>query len=167
MKRNILLLGVAALIGFGGCASTSMTSFTDPSYRSTSFSRLLVIANLSDLQWRQRLERRLVQEFRENGIFAMEGMNLFPPTRDLTDQEKIDLLIQNQIDSYIVVGVGEIGTQQVYIPQTGSSTKTEGSVSVYGNIATYREKSKTTAYGGYTVSKPWAQFDAKLFDVTK
>lgn len=166
MKTKILLLGVAALIGFGGCASTSMTSFTDPSYRTTTFSRILVIANLSDLQWRQRIESRLVQEFRENGIFAMEGMNLFPPTRDLTDQEKIDLLVQNRIDSYIVVDVGETGTQQVYIPQTGSSTKTEGTVSIYGNTATYREKSKTTTYGGYTVSIPWAKFDAKLFDVS-
>lgn len=166
MKSTILLISVAALIGFGGCASTSMTSFTDPGYRTTTFSRILVVANLSDLQWRQTIESRLVQEFRENGIFAMEGMSLFPPTRDLTDQEKIDLLVQNKIDSYIVVDVGETGTQQVYIPQTGSSTKTEGSVTVYDNTATYHEESRTTTYGGYTVSKPWAQFGAKLFDVS-
>jgi hypothetical protein len=96
----------------------------------------------------------------------MEGMNLFPPTRTLTDEQKIDLLLQNNIDSYIVVGVGETGTQQVYIPQTGSSTKTKGSVNVYGNTGTYQEKSTTTTYGGYTVSKPWVQFDAKFFDVS-
>lgn len=39
-------------------------------------------------------------------------------------------------------------------------------MSVYGNRATYHEKSKTTTYGGYTITKPWAQFDAKLFDVS-
>jgi hypothetical protein len=166
MKFRIVLFGVAALIGLAGCASTSMTSFTDPSYRATSFSRILVVANISDLQSRQRLESRLVEEFRSQGIFAMEGMNLFPPTRTLTDEQKIDLLVQNNIDSYIVVGVGETGTQQVYIPQTGSSTKTKGSVNVYGNTGTYQEKSTTTTYGGYTVSKPWVQFDAKFFDVS-
>ena len=166
MKTIILLLGVAALIGFSGCASTNITSFTDPDYKSTNFTRVLVITNLSDLQWRQQIESQLVQEFRDNGIFAMEGINLFPATREFTDQEKIDLLIQNKIDSYILIDVGETGTQQVYIPQTGSSTKTEGSVSVYGNTTTYREKTKTTNYGGYTVSKPWAKFDTKLYDVS-
>lgn len=166
MNTKFALVCIAALFGFGGCASTSMTSFTDPAYRATNFSRVLVVVNLSDLQWRQRIESRMVEEFRDKGIFALEGMNLFPPTRDLTDEQKVDLLLQNGIDSYLVIGVGETGTQQVYIPQTGSSTKKEGNVSVYGNTATYREKSTTTTYGGYTVSKPWANFDAKLFDVS-
>ncbi len=166
MKTKILFLGVVALLGFSGCASTSMTSFTDPGYRTTTFTRILVVANLSDLQWRKRIESRLVDEFLWNGVFAMEGMNLFPPTRELTDQEKIDLLVQNKIDAYIVIGVRETGTQEVYIPETGSSTQTEGSVSVYGNTATYREKSRTTKYGGYTVSKGWAEFDVKLYDVS-
>ena len=166
MKHQFtVFIGVAAFIGFTGCAWTSMTSFTDPSYRSTSFARILVVANVSNLQSRQRIESRLVQEFRDEGVFAMEGTNLFPPTRTLSDEQKVQLLRDNHIDSYIVIDVGETGTQQVYIPQTGSSTNTKGNVSVYGNTATYQEKSTTTTYGGYTVSKPWANFNAKLFDV--
>ncbi|MBN1397199.1 MAG: hypothetical protein JXA06_04120 [Bacteroidetes bacterium] len=166
MKIIILILYTSLLIGFFGCASTNITSFIDPDYKTTNFTRVLIIANLSDLQWRQQIESRLVQEFRDNGIFALEGINLFPPTREFTEQEKIDLLIQNKIDSYILIDVGETGTEQVYIPQTGSSTKTEGSVSVHGKTTTYSEETRTTNYGGYTVSKPWAKFDAKLFDVS-
>lgn len=167
MKKLItscVLLIVSTLIG--GCAHTSMTSYIDPSYRASSFKRVLVIANISDLQWRQKVESRLVEAFRDQGIFAMESLDLFPPTRNLSDEQKVKLLLQNHIDSYIVVSVGDAGAQQVYIPPTGSSTKTSGSVSVYGDNATYQEKSTTTTYGGYTVSKPWAQFDAKLFDAS-
>ncbi len=166
MKTQIIVFAIVVLTGLAGCASTDMTSFKDPSYASTSFDRILVVANLSNLDWRQQIESRLVQEFQEKGIFAMKGMDLFPPTRTLTDDQKISLLTENKIDSYILIDVGETGTQQVYIPQTGSSTKTEGNVNVSGNTATYREKSTTTTYGGYTVSKPWAQFEAKVFDVS-
>jgi hypothetical protein len=167
MKQGINLCAAITLILFSGCASTSMTSFTDPAYRGTTFKRVLVVANVSDLEWRQKIETRIVQEFRSEGIYAMEGINLFPPTRAFTDSQKVELLVQNNIDSYIVIGVGESGIQQVYIPQTGSSTKTEGRVDVYGNTATYEEKSTTRTYGGYNVSKPWAHFDAKLYDVSR
>lgn len=93
-------------------------------------------------------------------------MNLFPPTRDLTYQEKTDLLVQKNIDAYIIVEVGETGIEEVYIPKTGSSTKSEGTVSVHGNTATYRGESRTTEYGGYNVYKPWAEFSVKFFDVS-
>lgn len=150
-----------------GCASTKITTFTDPAYRSGSaFGRILVVAEISDLKWRQKMESRFVGEFGVRGIFAIEGINLFPPTRELSDQEKIDLLLENQIDAFVLIDVGDAGVKQVYIPETGSSTQTKGTVSVYGNTATYRERKTTTTYGGYTLSKPWAQFQARLYNVS-
>ena len=166
MKQIALIAGVAAFSILSGCASTNITSFTDPDYRATHFSRILVVANVADLEWRNRIESRLVQELTKQGAFAIKGIELFPPTRDLDDEEKINRLLHNRIDSYITIDVGETGTQEVYIPQTSSTTKTTGSVNVTGSSATYREKSRTTTSGGYTVSKPWAKFTTKLFDVS-
>jgi len=52
------------------------------------------------------------------------------------------------------------------MPVTSTSTKTEGNVNVYGNNAKYKEKSKTTYQGGQTYSKPWADYEANLYDVS-
>jgi hypothetical protein len=53
-----------------------------------------------------------------------------------------------------------------YVPQTSSTTKTKGNVNVYGNTATYKKKSTTTYEGGYTLKKPWAEFETRLYDVS-
>jgi hypothetical protein len=84
----------------------------------------------------------------------------------LTNEEKVSLLIENKIDAYISVLVGESGIEEVYVPPTSSTTKTKGNVTILGNTATYEEKSKTTYQGGYTFSKPWAEFETKLYDVS-
>jgi len=151
---------------FVGCASTRMTSFKDPDYQKTEFKRILVVANTSDLEDRQKLESKMVEEFSDIGVFALESYRLFPPTRDLSDEEKVELLLKNNIDAFISISVGESGVSEVYVPQTSSTTKTKGNVTVYGNRATYKEKSTTTYQGGYTLKKPWAEFETQLYDVS-
>lgn len=166
MKLKIVLFVIVALLTLEGCASTTITSFKDPQYKTTTFNRILVIANFSNLQRRWRVETQLVKEFQRIGVFAIEYLNLFPPTRDYTDEEKINQLVNNNIDSFIMIDAGESGVSQVYIPQIGSYTTKTGKVNIYGNAATYDEKSTTTNYGGYVISKPWAHFNAKLFNAS-
>ena len=148
------------------CASTRMTSFKDPDYQKAEFKRILVVANTNDLEDRQKLESKMVEEFSNIGVFALESFRLFPPTRELTDEDKVELLLKNDIDAFISISVGESGVREVYVPQTSSTTKTKGNVSVYGNTATYKEKSTTTYQGGYTLNKPWAEFETQLYDVS-
>lgn len=164
IKYSFLLIYVLA--NLYGCASTNMTSFTDPDFQSIKFKRILVVANVADLQWRQTIESRMVEAFRPVDVEAFESLRLFPPTRNFTNEEKIDLLNRYKIDGYITINVGESGVQSVYVPPTGSTTKTKGEVTVTGNRAQYEGKSTTTNYGGYTLNKPWAQFQTKLFDVS-
>ena len=162
--KKIFLASIVVLCV--GCASTQMTSFKDPDYEGSVFKRILVIVNTSDLEKQLYFETRMTKVFNGAGIFAKEGFKLFPPTRNMVATEKIELLKRDSIDAYISVYVGESGIEQIYIPPTGTSTKTEGSATVSGNQITYEEKSKTTVIGGYTISKPWAEFYAKLMDVS-
>lgn len=163
IKNSISLFIVFLLVG---CASTRMTSFKDPDYQKAEFKRILIVANTNDLEDRQRLESKMVEVFSEVGVFALESFKLFPPTRELSDEDKVDLLLKNNIDAFISISVGESGVSEVYVPQTSSTTKTEGNVNVYGNTASYKQKSKTTYQGGYTLNKPWAEFEIKLYDVS-
>jgi len=155
-----------AIVLLAGCATTKMTSFKDPAFQSISFKRILVVANTSDLEWRRKIETRMVKSFQDIGVFAIEGVQLFPPTREPTADEKVDILIKNKVDAYVSVSVGESGVKEEYVPSTESTTKTKGSVRVSGDRADYAEKSTTKVDGGYTLSKPWAGFQTKLFDVS-
>ena len=148
------------------CASTKLTSFKDPEYDSANFKRILVVVNTSDLEKKLQLESAMVKALKETGIYAIEGFNLFPPTREFTDEEMVARLIENKIDAYISVLVGESGIEEVYVPPTSSTTQTKGNISVLGNTATYEEKTRTTYQGGYTLDKPWAEFETKLYDVS-
>lgn len=163
IKYSISLFMILFLVS---CASTRMTSFKDPDYQKAEFKRILVVANTNDLEDRQKLESKMVEAFSEIGVFAMESFRLFPPTRELNDEDKVELLLKNDIDAFISISVGESGVDEVYVPQTSSTTKTKGEVNVYGNTARYKEKSTTTYQGGYTLNKPWAEFETKLFDVS-
>lgn len=166
MKIYDKILLIFLTFYLSNCASTKLTSFKDPDYKSANFKRILVVVNTYDLEKRLQLETAMVKAFEGTGIYALEGFNLFPPTRVLSDEEKVSLLIENNIDAYISVLVGESGIEEIYVPPTSSTTKTKGNVSVLGNTATYEEKSKTTYQGGYTLSKPWAEFETKLYDVS-
>ncbi|GMU97207.1 hypothetical protein [Ignavibacterium album] len=166
MKLLHFSINLFLTVLFVGCASTRITSFKDPDYQKAEFRKILIVANTNDLEDRQRLESKMVEAFSEVGVFALESYKLFPPTRELTDQDKVDLLIKNNIDAFIAISVGESGVSEVYIPQTSSTTKTTGNVNVYGNTASYRQKSTTTYQGGYTLNKPWAEFQTKLYDVS-
>jgi len=166
MKIFNYIFTTLSLIILVGCASTRMTSFTDPDYQKAEFKRILVVANTNDLEDRQKLESKMVEEFSNIGVFALESFRLFPPTRELTDEDKVELLLKNDIDAFISISVGESGVREVYVPQTSSTTKTKGNVNVYGNTATYKEKSTTTYQGGYTLNKPWAEFETQLYDVS-
>lgn len=166
MKNLNILFITITLALLISCASTKITSFKDPDYTKADFKRILIVANTNDLEDRQKLENRMVEAFNDAGIYAIESYKLFPPTRELSDEEKVELIIRENIDSFISIDVGESGVTETYVPQTGSTTKTEGEASVYGNKVKYKEKSKTTYQGGYTMSKPWADFETILYDVS-
>lgn len=103
---------ILSLIFFVSCASTRMTSFKDPDYHIVKFKRILVVANTNDLEDRQKLESKMVEEFSDIGVFALECFRLFPPTRELTDEYKVEILLKNDIDAFISISVGESGVSE-------------------------------------------------------
>ncbi|MDR3625561.1 MAG: hypothetical protein P4L45_01935 [Ignavibacteriaceae bacterium] len=158
--KNILLssflLGMFFL--FTGCASTSITSFTDPDYRAVQFKNILTVANTNKLSDRLSLENRIVEVMATNGIKAIPSYSIFPPTREFTDNQKKDLMLDNKIDGCLIINFGEQGVQEISIPITGSTSQTK----ITGNSIT----TSTQYIGGQTFNKPYAEFELKLYDVS-
>jgi hypothetical protein len=156
---SYFLVGIFTLIT--GCASTSITSFTDPDYKAVQFKYILVAVNTNKLGDRLNMENRIVEVFSSNGIKSIPSYSIFPPTRQFNDSMKKSLMIESNIDGCMMVYFGESGIEQVQIPVIGSKTK--GSVTYNSQGADY--KSETTYIGGQILDKPYAEFDIKLFDV--
>jgi hypothetical protein len=165
MTKTASSILIALSVGIFGCSTTNTTirSFTDPAYRSTRFGRVLILAQMPDLEWRGLVESSLVAALRNQGVSAIEGMELIPPTRTLTDVDKMEILRRNHVDSYLVINVGAL-ERQIYVPPTGSpSTPTSGGSSKTGQT---QDKRAGTATAGHTEPGPWALFNVKLYDVS-
>lgn len=150
-----------------GCESTRVwtTAFKDPAFSGRSFSNPAVYANTADLQWRHDLEKTLVAEMDKHGIPAKATFELIPPTRSLSPEERMQVLLEHGIDALVVIEFGESGVEHEYMPLTGTTTETSGTVSTYGNTGTYQGTSYTTVHGGYDISKPWAKMSTHVLDV--
>lgn len=166
--RRVRIFSVVAgvLLFLSGCASTSVTAYKDPNFASKTYESLAIYANTENLEWRQSLEQTMVAEINKRGGYAVPSMSLIPPTRDYEPGEAARILFrENNIGGLITIKVGDSGVQQQWIPQTGSTTTSSGTVSTYGNTGTYSGTSSTTYQGGYNVNKPWAKMSTELIDL--
>ena len=152
---DTFLLGI--FIWLTGCASTSITSYTDPDYRAVQFKNILVVANTNKLGDRLGMENRIVEVLETNGIKSIPSYSILPPTREFSDSQKIKLMLDNKVDGCIMINFGEKGVQEYSIPILGSNSQTQFN----GNTIT----TSTKYIGGETFSKPYAEFEIKLYDV--
>lgn len=159
----LLALAVLSFV-LSGCTKTRLTKVHDPDYVGRTFATPVVVAETSDLRMRQLLEDALANELTHRGISVRTSLQLLPPTRDYTAEERLAVLRQAGVDSVIVVA-GESGVTEVYVPVTGSTTNTSGTVQTYGNQATFQAHSNTTYQGGYYVQKPWAKVTTTVIDL--
>jgi len=157
MGLIVLILGFAM---FAACAATSVRSQTDPQVAGRTFHKIMVLVNFSDLGMRQDAERQFRTTLAVSRVEAVPSSELLFPGRDYSVEEIKKMLADAGIEAVLVVGPAGSGTTASWIPQTKT---TEASATVSGN--TVRGQATSRTYGGYAVQKPWAQFDASLFDV--
>lgn len=163
MKTFISILVAFVLIG---CASTKLTSFVDPDFTNTTYKEILIFYPSSDLDEKKEVEEIYKESFAEYGITTLSSIELFPPTRNLTVDNMIEIMKEKEIDAVLFVEFTDAWTDETYIPETQTTTK-KGNVNVFGNTATYKEKSTTYTSGGYNISKPRVQFVTRLVDIEK
>ncbi len=147
----------AAFLSFN-CASTEITSYVDPDYKQTKFTKILVTADTDKLDFRFKIEKTLSSALIESGTAASASYEFFPPTRVITDSAYTAVLAANHFDGSLIISVGEKGVETTQNPIVAS--KTTGTVSANGVVDT-----KTTYLGGDIVNKPFAEFGLKLLDV--
>jgi hypothetical protein len=126
-----------------GCASTSTTSYRDPAFTTAAFGKVAVLASGVQLDERIELENRLVGALRNKHVAAESALRLFPPTRQLSEEEMSNAL---RADGYDAV---------LYVQRIEAGSKTEPSwAQVLGGSSAYA-----------TAEHPYASFDSSLVDL--
>ncbi len=100
----------------------------------------------------------------DSGATAPPGLTRFVPShtvlfpgRDFSSEQVVQVMRQYGIEATLVITPGEVGSTQSYVPPTYTTSCTGYNIN-YGcaQITTF-------STGGFSYSKPWAQFSARLF----
>lgn len=144
-----------------------MTSFVDPAYRQDqSFSSVAVFAPGARLDERTAIETAAADAFASHQVRAVRGIDLIPPTREMTEEEWANQVIGSGVDTVLFIAKGEHGISQAYVPQTYYPGATTGTAQTLGGTTVYNfNQSPGFTTGGFTVSKPHAAYRAILIDV--
>ncbi|HPB04418.1 MAG TPA: hypothetical protein PLH00_06250, partial [Bacteroidaceae bacterium] len=87
MKKISILLLIYLYIGCVS-VSTKINSITDPDYKGTKLSHLLIFANVNDLGMKQSIEQKFIKTFTSKyDVKASAGHEILPPTRQYTETE--------------------------------------------------------------------------------
>lgn len=162
MKKTLVAVALMMAVVFvSGCTMTNLVSYTDPAYKETVFQNVLIVVPDSSFERREKLEEIITKNLIKKGIQATKSIDLFPPTRTFSEEELSQILIQNGIESFLVVAQSDYWITHKYIPRSSS---TSGNAYSSGNNIHFQ--STTQESGGYTISKPNAKYELRLFDTS-
>jgi hypothetical protein len=167
MLQRCLALAGATIMLLACVARTSVTSFVDPAYRDTqTFSSVAVFALGVGLEERQIIEGTVAQRLADHGVRAVRGIDLVPPTRQVTEEEWSHEILASGADTLLLIAKVGQDVTHVYVPPTYHPGTISGTAQTFGNTTSmHLTQSPGYTTGGYTLSKPLATYTAVLLNV--
>ncbi|MFC4259072.1 hypothetical protein ACFOZ5_08535 [Marinobacter lacisalsi] len=132
--RGLIAVVLAGLLA--GCASTSITGYSDPDYRDSQYDSVVVVAEGAGLERAARLEGGICEKFQSKGITCAPFNQMFPPTRSHPADEVFTALNHKDIGALVVLlsGADQSSARNI-------GYQTFGSANVYGNQVTGQSSS--------------------------
>lgn len=124
MRRTLWL----AVLGLSACATTTITGFSDPDYRGKPYKNFVVVTPNLNLEYSSLLQGKVCNALQTRNISCARGLDLFPPTRTFDTAAIVRVLMEKNIDAYLLLTYGGGSTQSDLI-----GTMHYGNASVYGN----------------------------------
>jgi hypothetical protein len=159
-----LIFVVISAVFVTSCATTETTTFTDPAFRGKQFGKICILADISDLKYKQKLEKEMAKQLSNEGVNVTTGTQLFPPTREWSEQLMQDALANEKVEGYLLVTWTDKQVQETYKPGQ-SVTETKGEVKKKNGKDIYTERTVTTQESGSVEKEFRSFFEAKLIDV--
>lgn len=142
-----------------GCAQTELGYVKNPEFNQTKFKKILIFANISDLNLAKKTELNFIDEFKSLGINSVSSLNIIPPVKEYNKDELLDIFNQNGIDGILIITLKDVKKDSIYVPPQEQNQQ----IQIYsrGNFQNY---SYTEKYGGFFVTKTSLKFDTVLID---
>ena len=149
----LLMILITLLIT--GCVTTNVKGYTDREYNGYKIKKAVVRAPNAGFAFGELLEGSLVEELNNAGVPAKSFLEMFPPTREWSNEQVAKELMEKGYDAILHVNLtGSDANEQTigYI--------NHGTASVYGNSASFSGSSTAmTMVSRYTATH------IKLYDV--
>lgn len=126
---NYLFLLLTLLLT--SCATTNITSFTDPEFKGKKYKKFIVVTPNLNLEYSNLLQNKICESIKYKKASCTSSLETFPPTRLYNDEEISNVLIDNKIDAYLIVTYGGSISNSQQIGSISSET-----ANVYGNTIT-------------------------------
>jgi hypothetical protein len=160
LKKFYFLLVSLLLFIVTSCATTKISSFTNPDIKISDYKKILVFANVQDVELRKNLENNLIEQFKLQNKDVVSSIEIISPLKEYSSEELSKIYSENGIDCFLIVSIINTTNESVYIPQQTHTNYS--SQYVNGQLINIPY---TTTSGGYSVSYPKASFEITLTDV--
>ncbi|AFP31948.1 hypothetical protein MRBBS_3012 [Marinobacter sp. BSs20148] len=100
----------------------------DPEHRDRTYSKIIVDAPNANFEFKDLIITELCSSLREKSVECITKEELFPPTREYSEPRIFEIIDQNGIDGWLIVGIGLGATNSQYM-----GSQTFESATVYGN----------------------------------
>lgn len=168
--KTIRLCTLATLMLLSNTASafrsTDVESYTDPDYQGYQPKKVMLVVENASQEMRMEIEERLTKAFEKKGIEAIPSRKLFPPTREFSTEDRMKVLEAENVDSALVVTIGESASQVIAIATQTRGTAQMNAKPTYGGGYNATGTVNSTSQNIYG-AKSKAEFSAVLFDTAK
>lgn len=165
--NKLYLIGIVFIVGCGSLGvRTDAHSYKDPLYGTKPIKKIVVYANIQNMQYRDQIESAFIDYFisLNYDCIAVKSSTMILPTRTYTNKELKEIFKSNSIDALLVFTVQDAGyNHQQFTYNQPYQT--------YGNV--YKSGSNSYSYNAYTYGgpqtynfyKPYLSAVADLYDV--
>jgi hypothetical protein len=151
-KRTI---GIICCLLLGCCLSCTYAKTTtqiNNDFIGNQYAKIMVGALIGDIELQKIAENKLVSNLAYDSIKALRMSDVFfGGISDYTSNEIEGKLAESKVEAILIIFNAASGEKSTYVPATYHTV-------FNGNTAT------TRTYGGYNINKPYANFDAVLYD---
>lgn len=156
------VLVIALTAALSACATTNITSFTDPDFKGHKYKSFVVVTPNLNLEYADLLQSKICTSLQGSGAACTRALDMFPPTRSYDGSQIAQVLQSNGISGYLVVsyGGGASSAQQVGALHYGTATVYANTVTAYGSSVPITSFSRSDGYGivlvdTQTFNKAW------------
>lgn len=143
--RGLLIILTIVL---SGCATTEITSFTDPDFREHKFSSFVVVTPNLNLQYSELVQTKVCGAIQDRGADCSKALEMFPPTRTYGGEQVAEVLADNGTEGYLAViyGGGGADSEVVGSLSYGTANVFSNTVTAYGSTVPIRSFSRSDGY---------------------